>query len=208
MQTRLKPRKRPSQERSSATVDAIITAATRILLAEGYAKTTTTKVAQVAGVSVGSLYQYFASREAIVAEIVVRRMVQISTAITEAHTDATDSLEQAVAVGIDALLVSKRESPALSLALREAMPYVEGRRIVTDALRALNAGLAEKLNPHLANRFGARPQAERVVRLAIAVAAVEGTLSETLFLRPDELMADDLQPRLVAVFLAALGAEP
>src|SRR5215469_493144 len=60
------PRKLASQERSRATVDALLEATARILLKEGYDKASTNRIAEVAGVSIGSLYQYFPSKEALV----------------------------------------------------------------------------------------------------------------------------------------------
>ena len=66
-------RKTPAQARSRATIDAILTAATRLLFEIGYEKTTTNKIAEVAGVSIGSLYEYFPGKEAIFVEIRRRR---------------------------------------------------------------------------------------------------------------------------------------
>ncbi|NMM91281.1 TetR family transcriptional regulator, partial [Rhodococcus sp. SRB_17] len=60
-----RPRKTPAQERSRATVDRIVEAATRVLDREGIA-TTTNRIADEAGVSVGSLYQYFPDKHAII----------------------------------------------------------------------------------------------------------------------------------------------
>ncbi len=65
-----KPRKIARQSRSEATVTAIIEAATRILRDGGAAALTTNHIARVAGVSVGSLYQYFPNKEAIVVALI------------------------------------------------------------------------------------------------------------------------------------------
>lgn len=62
-------KKQPAQERSKATVEAILAAATQILLESDYDKASTNKIAEVAGVSIGSLYEYFPGKEAIFAEI-------------------------------------------------------------------------------------------------------------------------------------------
>lgn len=62
-------RKKPKQDRSRALVEAVVEATTRILAQEGKAGLTTNRVAEVAGVSVGSLYQYFPNKEALVAEV-------------------------------------------------------------------------------------------------------------------------------------------
>ena len=62
-------RKIPRQARSKATVEAIISAAIQVLLANGYDKASTYKIAEIAGVSIGSLYEYFPGKEAIYAEV-------------------------------------------------------------------------------------------------------------------------------------------
>ncbi|PLP59219.1 TetR family transcriptional regulator [Mesorhizobium loti] len=62
-------RKEPRQARSRATVDAIIEAGARILSEQGWAGFTTNKVAEAAGVSVGSLYQYFPDKVSLVGAI-------------------------------------------------------------------------------------------------------------------------------------------
>src|SRR5258708_22186871 len=63
------PRKSASQERSRLTVDALLEATTRVLIKEGYDRASTNRIAEVAGVSIGSLYQYFPSKEALVAAV-------------------------------------------------------------------------------------------------------------------------------------------
>jgi AcrR family transcriptional regulator len=62
---RLEPRKRPVQRRSLATVDQVLTAAAQVFETYGYAAGTTNRIAERAGVSVGTLYQYFPSKEAV-----------------------------------------------------------------------------------------------------------------------------------------------
>ncbi|MBX3572409.1 MAG: TetR/AcrR family transcriptional regulator [Mesorhizobium sp.] len=61
----LKPRKRPRQARAAATVDAIFEATIQILVLDGPARLTTTRVAERAGVSVGTMYQYFPHKQAL-----------------------------------------------------------------------------------------------------------------------------------------------
>lgn len=62
----LKPRKTPIQSRSRVTVDAIFEATIQVLLSDGLAALTTTRVAERAGVSVGTMYQYFPNKKALV----------------------------------------------------------------------------------------------------------------------------------------------
>ena len=78
--TRRIVRKKPAQQRSKETVRAILEAAARILARDGYERTNVNRVADLAGVSVGSLYQYFPSKEALVAEVardLARRTVAV-----------------------------------------------------------------------------------------------------------------------------------
>ena len=72
------PRKSASQERSRATVDVLLEATTRILVKEGYDRASTNRIAELAGVSIGSLYQYFPSKEALVAAVIDRHQQEIS----------------------------------------------------------------------------------------------------------------------------------
>src|SRR5262249_62418487 len=66
---RLSPRKTPRQDRSRATVEALLEATAHILVRDGYARLTTNRIAERAGVNIASLYQYFPGKEAIVAEL-------------------------------------------------------------------------------------------------------------------------------------------
>jgi AcrR family transcriptional regulator len=86
-QSRLKPRKTPAQARSKATVEAILVAAAQVLRRHGYATTTTDRIAERAGVSVGSLYQYFPNKDAIL------------VALTERHIDAGFALVRELLAG-------------------------------------------------------------------------------------------------------------
>ena len=77
---RTTPRKKPRQERSVATVDAILDATARVLCTTGYDRASTNRIALAAGVSVGSLYQYFPSKEALVAALAARHMATMTRA--------------------------------------------------------------------------------------------------------------------------------
>src|ERR1043165_9692638 len=75
------PRKHASQERSRATVDALVEATARILVREGFDKASTNYIAATAGVSVGSLYQYFPSKEALVGAVIDRHNQQVGRVV-------------------------------------------------------------------------------------------------------------------------------
>ncbi|WP_397449161.1 TetR/AcrR family transcriptional regulator [Pseudomonas sp. NA-150] len=73
----LSPRKQPGQKRSAHTVESILEAAARILESQGLVACTTNAVAQKAGVSIGSLYQYFPNRDALTAALIERETAQL-----------------------------------------------------------------------------------------------------------------------------------
>jgi len=81
MKTALSPRKSPRQARSQATVEAILDAAARVLVDRGYAATNTNLVAERAGVSVGSLYQYFPNKDALITALHSRHSLQVNEVI-------------------------------------------------------------------------------------------------------------------------------
>src|SRR5882762_3759190 len=80
-QTILEPRKSPVQARSTASVDSILEATTQVLLQVGKERLTTTKVAQRAGVSVGTLYQYFPNKSALLKAALKRHLDEVVEAI-------------------------------------------------------------------------------------------------------------------------------
>ena len=80
----LQPRKTPQQARSEATIDAIHTATIQVLLAGGVGRVTTTRVAERAGVSVGSMYQYYPHKQALLFAIVERQLETIESTVRAA----------------------------------------------------------------------------------------------------------------------------
>jgi AcrR family transcriptional regulator len=79
----LEPRKKPVQARSEATVDAIFEAAIQVLTATGVERLSTTRVAERAGVSVGSLYQYYPNKHALLAAVLQRHLNEVADAIEQ-----------------------------------------------------------------------------------------------------------------------------
>jgi AcrR family transcriptional regulator len=75
---KLQPRKAPIQGRSQATVQIIMQAAAKVLSTESLAGFNTNRVAQIAGVSVGSLYQYFPGKEALVVALIEQQQAHLA----------------------------------------------------------------------------------------------------------------------------------
>ena len=76
-------RRSPRQARAGATVDAILQAALQLLRTEGGARFNTNRIAEAAGVSIGTLYQYFSGRPAILAALAERQAVEIRQRIAD-----------------------------------------------------------------------------------------------------------------------------
>lgn len=139
-------RKRPRQERSKATVDALLEATAQVLVREGYDKTSTNRVAERAGVSVGSVYQYFPNKEALVGELVDRYSRMIMDLVLERLVALADEPPEVVAPALVRVMVDiKQQDPKLARVLREQIPRV-GRmqryeRQLTDIVEGVTAYL-------------------------------------------------------------------
>jgi AcrR family transcriptional regulator len=93
---RLSPRKQPTQQRSRETVAAILDAAAQVFESQGYEAGTTDRIAERAGVSVGSLYQYFPSKDVILVALAARH-IERAASLVESMVQAAQS--EAVPLG-------------------------------------------------------------------------------------------------------------
>jgi AcrR family transcriptional regulator len=122
---RTQPRKKPRQERSQATVDAILDATARVLCTTGYDRASTNRIALAAGVSVGSLYQYFPSKEALVAALSARHMEAMTSLIRAKLSEvATAPMPVAVRTIIAAMFEAHTVEPKLHKVLIEEVPRI------------------------------------------------------------------------------------
>ncbi|MCB9586346.1 MAG: TetR/AcrR family transcriptional regulator [Polyangiaceae bacterium] len=93
-------RRTPQQARSRETVLTILVAAARVLQQHGFKRLSTNRVAKVAGVSVGSLYQYFSGKEDLLSQLAERR-VEVLTVEHQTRAHRADSAEEVFAVAAD-----------------------------------------------------------------------------------------------------------
>ena len=120
-------RKRPRQARAKATVDALLEATSQVLIDGGYDRLTTTRVAERAGVSVGTLYQYFADKTELVRSVHEAYMERAFGALeTEALNTQATPLHPRIEAMLSALLSVKSERPELFTALHAAMLELDG----------------------------------------------------------------------------------
>src|SRR3954453_8965606 len=108
------PRNQPRQSRSRVTVDAILEATIRVLEQEGSDAATTSRIAEVAGVSVGTLYQYFGNREAILDALQDREFERATEMMNRVFVHGAYRTEREVARAvIEGLLELHSAAPAL-----------------------------------------------------------------------------------------------
>jgi AcrR family transcriptional regulator len=145
----INPRKLASQERSRATVDALLEATTRVLLKEGYDRASTNRIAEVAGVSIGSLYQYFPSKEALVAAVIDRHQQEISAVTLKALVKAaTLPIEAAAREFVSVAIDAHRINPKLHGVLSEQIPRVGRQENIEANLREGYALVRSYLEAH------------------------------------------------------------
>jgi AcrR family transcriptional regulator len=140
---RTTPRKRPRQQRSQDTVHCILDATARVLCTTGYDRASTNRVAMAAGVSVGSLYQYFPSKEALVAALVDRHVEQMTSLVKRKLAEvASAPLEQAVRTMIESMFEAHAVDPRLHKVLIEQVPRIGKLEHVVGVEREVEALVA------------------------------------------------------------------
>jgi AcrR family transcriptional regulator len=189
-QVKTTPRKRPRQERSRATVDTVLAATARVLVKRGFDGLTTNAVAEAAGISIGSLYQYFPNKEALVAALIEKHMEEMNAAILSELTRVAElPMAEAVRAVIELTIKAHAIEPELHRVLTEQVPRV-GRLA---RLRELDL---------ICNRMVAGLLAARRAELAIhdpelaafiLVASIEAITHRAALFAPDRLR----DPRLI-----------
>lgn len=119
---RISTRKSPRQARSNDLVSAILQAAVRVLAEEGAHRFTTARVAERAGVSVGSLYQYFPNKASILFRLQSEEWLQTTDLLAGILSDRTKPPLARIRSLVHAFLRSECEEAAVRIALSDAAP--------------------------------------------------------------------------------------
>ena len=131
--TLLKPRKAAAQARSRVTVDALVEATARILVREGFDKASTNHIAREAGVSIGSLYQYFPSKEALVVAVIERHKSEMMEILRRTLAAVSElPIEDAMIQLTRMMIEAHRVDPALHRVLVGEIPRT-GRFVGVDS---------------------------------------------------------------------------
>lgn len=193
-------RRTPLQERSAVTVDALLKATAQILVAEGYERATTNRVAERAGVSIGSLYQYFDNKEALVLELLRQHFCRLEEVLHTAMVRVADApLEEAVAEMIHALMAVESLNPELTHVIMNQLPRVGDFAIISDFESRIEERVAAIL---VADEIYPR---EPVLAAQVIVRAVGGLVRSTLLRAPGALRDGALKQEITALVLGYLS---
>jgi AcrR family transcriptional regulator len=189
-QTRTTPRKRPRQARSRATVDSVLEATARVLVKHGFDGLTTNLVAQTAGVSIGSLYQYFPNKAALVGALIEKHVeTMTSLALGELTRVAKLPVGEAIRSVIEVMIRAHAVHPELHRVLTEQVPRV-GRMAKLAEIEAIVQRMVAGL---LASRRDELAIADPDMAAYVLVSAIEAITHRAALFSP-ELLRD---PRLI-----------
>lgn len=205
------PRKTAIQERARATVEALVEATARILLRDGFDRASTNRIAGEAGVSIGSLYQYFPSKEALVAAVIERHNRQLMTVVHEAFSRAaTQPVETGIKYLVAAAIEAHRIAPDLHRVLAEQTP----RSGALANVELFQRSAYDLFQSYLEERRDEIGIEDMDLAAFICVTSIEALTHTAVIHRPDILLerrADALveeAARLIAGYLRRAPAAP
>lgn len=184
---RTQARKQPRQERAQVSVDAILVATVRLLEKDGLEKLTTAKVAELAGVSVGTLYQYFPSKEAIIGALLEKRFAEMTAMLTQLlESTRAVPLETAIGVAVRAFVEQHLAGAKLHAPFLES--YGTTGRITH--YRAYLEKFIELLADHLETRRTEIRPTDTKMAAFVVVSCAEGIAQSLAYRVPDRAHAD------------------
>ena len=177
-------RKRPRQERAVATVEAILEATRRVLVKHGYEKASTNRIADVAGVSIGSLYQYFPNKQALIAALIDTHCDEIMRVLSARLAEFRDAEPREAARAMVAAMIGIHQiNPKMHKVLIEQVPAVGKLKRIREVAREIEALLVVWLE---ARSSEVRRENSELVAFLL-VRSVEAVTHAAVIERPDEL---------------------
>ena len=193
-------RRRPKQRRAQQTVDAVLDAVIRLLKREGFGAVTTNRIAEVAGVSIGSVYQYFADKQAIFVALHQRHIDQIDRMVeTKLIEHAAATLDVLMRAMIEGMIDAHSADPELYELLATEVPHR------ADGTRAFAQRLHGAFRLALSSRAHELKKGRDLDNRAFVVANMVDSLSHAaLFQRPPRLSLSAAKAEAVRAVLAYL----
>lgn len=199
---RINPRKLPTQERSKQLVDSLLSATANILVRRGYEGLTTNRVADEAGVSVGSLYQYFPNKESLVEALIRRWSDGLMETIADHYLEVrNESIETAVDTMVRAALDSTRVDAKLHRILTQQIPNVNA----LPALELFNRRMSERVASWLELHREELEVEDLHLAAEIVVMTLAGLSDYALIQRPELLDSPSFVQHLSRLVLGYLA---
>ncbi len=196
-------RKSPRQQRSRETVAVLLTATARVLARDGYARASTNRIAEVAGVSIGTIYQYFPNKDALVLAVAQEHAGAMVDLLEQTALDLSGvSLPEAVRGFVRGMIAAHAIDPALHLALVQQILTLGPQALAEAQGRALR--LVEAL---LVARAGELSVGEPSIAAFLLVTTAESAIHTALFERPELLLDPRFAEELSRMLLRYLGVE-
>lgn len=186
------------------TVDAILEATVHILEGSKSGELTTKQVAERAGVSIGSLYQYFPNKQALVTEIIRRKMMALVSVATVACRTAPEGITESLEFVLDAIIAEKGRTINLSLALHEIMKTLDTRPIVQTHTGEIHRLISDLIEARINRGMSGAEKS----RLKIAIDGIEGAMSVLVKTTPLDLRDQNTVDALRRLFFATLDLKP
>lgn len=197
------PRRRPRQTRSSMTVDALLEAAAILFAKDGFDATNTTRIAERAGVSVGSLYEYFPNKEALVAKLLKRHCDGMLERFSQRFQSAEGkSLDDVIAIFVEAT----HDAYAVDVQLHRVLLEQMGRVSRPHHLRRVSMAIVELLEQAL-TLCGASVRRPSIRLAAFVVETTVEALTHRAILYAPEFFNAELNEELRVMALHYLRAE-
>ena len=175
-------RKNPIQRRSKATVEAVLEAGARLLLTIGYDKASTNKIAEKAGISIGSLYEYFPGKEAIFAEIRRRQDHRYARLVQAEPVPAT--FRETLRLNIKTYIRLALSNIELHAALVRDVP----KFTTSEAESILIVDSLEQSNRTINSRaIKLRPQCDTAIALELTTRVLRSTIDDYAMHAPEQL---------------------
>ncbi|MGK2866078.1 MAG: TetR/AcrR family transcriptional regulator [Mycobacterium sp.] len=196
---RFRARKQPRQQRSTQTRRDILDAAARVFSEHGYAAGTTNRIAAAAEVSIGSLYQYFPNKDAILAALSDAHIEAGTTLLAQRLRDGLpESLDATLRLFVRAAIDNHRDDPALHRVLFEEAPRSAAllARLRETEARGV-AGVTELLRHHPEVSVA---DPEFAARLTIAT--IESLVHRLIVQPVDITQLEDEVVRLLTTYLS------
>jgi AcrR family transcriptional regulator len=185
-------------------VDAILDATARVLCSTGYDRASTNRIALAAGVSVGSLYQYFPSKEALVAALIERHVAQMTSLVkTKLAEVALEPLHVAICTMIQAMFDAHAVDPRLHKVLIEQVPRVGRLEQVVGVEREVEGLVAALLCARRSELRPARIEAVAFVLCNVVEAVTHAAVLAELQPRAFRDVAEELTDMVLRYLPAA-----